>query len=86
MLVKNYEISFPCPACDSQLTIQTQKAKGPCPKCGQSIEVQLNLTTRERETATLKLAPKSETRRFRPSTGPSHSGPRASHKLSDYAS
>lgn len=86
MLVNNYEITFPCPACESQLTIHTHRAKGPCPKCGHNIEVTLQTVATEPEKAAIKLNPKSEDRRFRPSSAPSHSGLRASHKLSDYAS
>ena len=73
MIDSAVQLTFPCPACGSFLTLRTFHALGPCPSCQNMLSVGFNVTVQD----TVNPAEQLETvgkrfddRRFRPVSQP----------------
>jgi hypothetical protein len=67
------QLTFPCPACGSFLTLRTFHGLGPCPACHVMLTVDLNVTTGDTVTPVEQLeagGKKFSDRRFRPVSQP----------------
>ena len=73
MIDSAVQLTFPCPACGSFLTLRTFHALGPCPSCQNMLTVDLNVTAQGTVTAVEQLeasGKKFNDRRFRPVSQP----------------
>jgi hypothetical protein len=73
MIDSAVQLTFPCPACGSFLTLRTFHALGPCPSCQNMLTVDLNVTVQGAPTAAPQLpqpGKKFNDRRFRPVAQP----------------
>ncbi|NNC87521.1 MAG: hypothetical protein HKN82_03555, partial [Akkermansiaceae bacterium] len=63
------QLTFPCPACGSFLTLRSFRAAGPCPNCATFLDVNLGVTQGEPPAAVPTLEGQGRRfadRRFRP--------------------
>ena len=69
MIDSAVQLTFPCPACGSFLTLRTFHALGPCPSCQRKLTVHLNVEVDHSSppaTESASSGKKFAERRFRP--------------------